>query len=751
MHTSAIDAALLLQHEVEKNKANKLKTSTLFLDVKGAFDHVSKNRLIQILANLKLPISLIYWISSFLDDRVLRLAFDNNIEEFSQINTGIPQGSPTSPILFLIYIRDLFKSNSIKCLSYMDDISLTASSKSFKNNIKILKREAKDIIELGKEYAIEFDIQKTELIHFNSGKKLLSLTLPNGSIVAPSKLVRWLGIHFDSKLKFKEHIAIRTSLAKQAFYRLNRLSNISRGLSPWAIRQLYLACVTSVADYGSLLWWDKPNKAQIRPLQAIQNLAIRKILGVFKTAPILPMEIESALPPPIVRLNHSRRRYALRALKLSQNHPIRVEFESTIRKISGNLEQDLDTDTSSLNPNSQPKYTDREFEIQFERLVKSIYNLVDFTNLEPIKHFYFPPWNKEVPYNIRISKKSKIEEAKLHLKYLESICNTQTISIYTDGSQTPEGLGIGLGYAVYKHDTPIIPVEPVYSELWNIGDNSIVYNGELEAVTKALEYACEIAKEGDHFNIFTDNQAGILRLKTPSDNPGQSQQIRSIIATNTISRKGATVDLVWVPGHTEIAGNEEADRLAKLATESIDCLLSYKTSFAFLGIRINQLKKEEIYSILESEKKSKSPESYSNTFLWKISNKINLPLGTKRELASSFFQLKLGHGYLKSYLHRLNILSDNKCKCGLAETTKHLLLVCKKYRIQRKALLNRIKDQVKVRGLNLPLLLHTQIGITNLLVFLKDTGICTRMWHTQRLEEERERSGDEEEGEEEVT
>ena len=64
---------------------------------------------------------------------------------------------------------------------------------------------------------------------------------------------------------------------------------------------------------------------------------------------------------------------------------------------------------------------------------------------------------------------------------------------------------------------------------------------------------------------------------------------------------------------------------------------------------------------------------------------------------------------------------------------------------------DQVRDKVKVRGLNLPLLLHTQIGITNLLVFLKDTGICTRMWHTQRLEEERERSGDEEEGEEEVT
>jgi hypothetical protein len=56
---SAINAALLLHTEVELNKSKKLVTSTLFLDVKGAFDHVSKNRLLQILKNLGLPKSLI--------------------------------------------------------------------------------------------------------------------------------------------------------------------------------------------------------------------------------------------------------------------------------------------------------------------------------------------------------------------------------------------------------------------------------------------------------------------------------------------------------------------------------------------------------------------------------------------------------------------------------------------------------------------------------------------------------------------
>ena len=59
LQKSAINTALLLQNEIETNKSYKLKTSTLFLDIKGAFDYVSKNRLLQIIISLLLSTSLI--------------------------------------------------------------------------------------------------------------------------------------------------------------------------------------------------------------------------------------------------------------------------------------------------------------------------------------------------------------------------------------------------------------------------------------------------------------------------------------------------------------------------------------------------------------------------------------------------------------------------------------------------------------------------------------------------------------------
>jgi ribonuclease HI len=723
LRKSAIDTTLLLQNQVEVNKANKLKTSTLFLDVKGAFDHVSKNRLVAILASLKLPLSLIKWISSFLEDRIIRLSFNNQIEAFSPITTGIPQGSPISPMLFLIYIRDLFKSNLIYPLSYMDDIALIAYSKSYKQNTIILEREAKKLVLLGKEYSIEFDIDKTELIHFFISPKLKpkSLVLPNGSTIKPSKLVKWLGIYFDSNLKFKEHIAIRTSLAKQAFYRLNRLSNITKGLTPFALRQLYIACIISVLDYGSILWWGKPNKTQIRPLQAIQNLAIRKILGVFKTAPILPIEVEAALPSPIVRLNHNQRRYAFRVLKLSNNHPIKALFNSYTSTTSLVLDNSSDSETESrLNTGSN----------QINRLIGSISNIIDLNSLEPIKHFYFAPWQRELPYSIYISKEPKDIEAKLHLQYLKSISNSNIKTIYTDGSQTQSGKGIGLGFAVFSHSTTYIPTIPIYKEYSNIGNSAIVYNGELEGVTQALEYAISIVKRGDKVIVYSDNQAGLLRLKTPSDSPGQNQQIRAIKATKAIIALGAKVELYWVPGHTDILGNDIADKLAKKAT-TIRPLVE-ETSFAYLGIQINKLKNQDIFNILSLQKPSKYLDSYTSIYTWKISKKISLPLGIKRELASSFFQLKLGHGYIKSYLYRLKLVANNKCKCGRIETTKHLLLDCSLFIGQRKALLKRVRDKIEVRALTLPLLLHTKAGIESILVFLKETSICTRKWHLER-------------------
>ena len=217
---SAIDAVLSLVHDIQLAKHEKKVTSILFMDIKGAFDHVSGNQMLKICQKLQLPKSLCYWIKSFLQDRKMQLKFDGNSQEMTDIEIGIPQGSPISPILFLIYIRFLFaeRKSSIneRILSYLDDIGLVVSSKSIEENCQLLQKLTQDLLVKQQNNCMQFDMEKTELIHFHSKR---SFDLKNetysvkirDSIIQPKDLVKWLGIWLDSKLTFKQHVEKKTT------------------------------------------------------------------------------------------------------------------------------------------------------------------------------------------------------------------------------------------------------------------------------------------------------------------------------------------------------------------------------------------------------------------------------------------------------------------------------------------------------------------------------------------------------------
>ena len=82
--------------------------------------------------------------------------------------------------------------------------------------------------------------------------------------------------------------------ANRVFHQISRLANCNRGLLYQAIRQLYLAYITSIADYGVPIWW-KGQKNLLERYQKLQNSILRKILGTFKILLIAVMEIEASI------------------------------------------------------------------------------------------------------------------------------------------------------------------------------------------------------------------------------------------------------------------------------------------------------------------------------------------------------------------------------------------------------------------------------------------------------------------------
>jgi hypothetical protein len=54
----------------------------------------------------------------------------------------------------------------------------------------------------------------------------------------------------DRKLTFKMHTEMKCAAATRAFHLIYKLSNISKGLSFQAIRQLYISCIKAIGAYG---------------------------------------------------------------------------------------------------------------------------------------------------------------------------------------------------------------------------------------------------------------------------------------------------------------------------------------------------------------------------------------------------------------------------------------------------------------------------------------------------------------------
>ncbi|KAH7553336.1 hypothetical protein BM1_08309 [Bipolaris maydis] len=686
---SAIDAALLFYNNIQQQKRKQKITTTIFLDIKGAFDHVSKNKLLEAMKDQGLPCCLLAWTKSFFEDRVLQLSFDGQTEKPKEIATGTPQGSPASPILFLIYSKPLFESiqnsQSTYSSSYIDDLQISISSTSVRKNIKLLEKEIQNLFRLAEELAIQFDSSKTELVNWTRSRKDQSrvLTLPNQEIVKSKELVRWLGVYFDSSLKFKHHSLIRIQQASAAFYRLNRLANSNKGLSPRAVRQLYLACVTSVADYGCQIFW-KEQQAALNQRQKLQNQACRKILGSFRTSPAIPSEVEAALFPPRIRLNNALRQYAFRARKLAPSHPINIAITSNQGK-------------------------------QLERITRSISTALS-DDSEKIQHYASLPWSSTMPYKINISKKSKEIEAKHHKERPE---DKYLLSIYSDASATKEGKGIGVGVAFYQ-GASLIAHEKV-----NIGYNQLVYNGELEGITLGLEKAVDLVDDYLEVRVYADNQAAIFRLQTASDKPGQEWQLRCSKAAKKLQEKGILPTIQWVPGHQGVIGNEKADALAKEATKLDPS--SSRTSLAIIGSRIKQLGEREWLSYLGQYRRKAialNPTTYAARYKWKTRKQIATP-PTSREASSAFFQLKLGHCYLRDFLFKRGKVDSKVCPCNYRATqdAAHILLNCALYKEARTKMQEASKDP-----LSLAFLLNTSIGIQATITFIEETKAATQAW-----------------------
>ena len=96
------------------------------LDISKAFDRIWHKGPLAKLPMFGLHHTLIKWISSFLYDRSIAIRVDGYLSNPHSINSGVPQGSVISPVLFILFINDLLSSTSSSIFSFADDTYLSS-------------------------------------------------------------------------------------------------------------------------------------------------------------------------------------------------------------------------------------------------------------------------------------------------------------------------------------------------------------------------------------------------------------------------------------------------------------------------------------------------------------------------------------------------------------------------------------------------------------------------------------------------
>jgi len=88
------------------------------------------------------------------------------------IDIGILQGLLASPMLFLIYVKDICKQRQgTFSLSYIDNYSIATTSTLERKNCKKLDKAIKQLVQEGKESTIKFNASKTKLLHISSKRQ----------------------------------------------------------------------------------------------------------------------------------------------------------------------------------------------------------------------------------------------------------------------------------------------------------------------------------------------------------------------------------------------------------------------------------------------------------------------------------------------------------------------------------------------------------------------------------------------------
>ena len=288
---------------------------SMFIDFRKAFDLVDHIILKQKLAAYELNDTSLRWFTSYLESRKQSIQYDRGMTSFTNIKSGVPQGSILGPTLFLLFVNDLpLFLKHCYCDLFADDTTVHTSSSDTNKINEEISADFVEIINWSKRNKLPINLDKTTYMLLKAKHRLdamehLELHVEGTSIKQVSKQ-KLLGIIIDENLSWTPQIDNLCSILSS---KISLLKHISAYVPQDVQKIFYQAYILPLIDYGSNTW-GTTSGPNIERLSKLQKRAARIILKADFMTPALDMFDQLSWQSIPKRLMYNKAILAIKAL-----------------------------------------------------------------------------------------------------------------------------------------------------------------------------------------------------------------------------------------------------------------------------------------------------------------------------------------------------------------------------------------------------------------------------------------------------
>jgi hypothetical protein len=275
-HYGCHDVLLRMIEDWKRALDNNMFSGALLMDLSKAFDCLPHALVICKLHAYGFSHQACQLVASYLQDRQQRVKLGSYRSSWSPLTKGVPQGSIFGPLIFNIFINDLFYHiDKCSMFNYADDNTLFYSHERIDNLLHVLKSDVETVVTWFECNGMQANPEKFQLIVSHRHKNdIVELQVCN-TVIKSSDHVKLLGVTIDRKLNFDTHIS---ELCKKASRQVNVLKRLSNMLTLNVKLAILNSFVLSNFKYCPIVW-HFCKRRKMRMIEKVHERALRTIYG----------------------------------------------------------------------------------------------------------------------------------------------------------------------------------------------------------------------------------------------------------------------------------------------------------------------------------------------------------------------------------------------------------------------------------------------------------------------------------------